>query len=77
MNTENSKTNEPHKIVLNLSPILNFRSLNKYVAVQNLSIYYTWTNIRKQYKNKKLKIITPTWNGEFDVQNVSYYASDI
>ena len=47
MNTENSKTNEPHKFVLNLSQKLDFRSLNKYFAFQNLPIYYTWKNIRK------------------------------
>ena len=36
--------------------------LHKNVALQNLSIYYTYTNIRQQYKNKKLKITVPTWN---------------
>ena len=41
MNTENSKVNEPHKFVLNLSQRLDLRSSNKYVAPQNLSIYYT------------------------------------
>ena len=38
MNTENSKTNEPYKFVLNLSQRLGLRSSNKYVAVQNLFI---------------------------------------
>ena len=51
INTENSKTNEPHKFVPNLSQTLDLRSSNKYVALQNLSIFYTWKNIRKQYKN--------------------------
>ena len=41
MNTENSKTNEPYKFVLNLSKRLDLGSLNKHVALQNLSIYYT------------------------------------
>ena len=42
MNTENSKiTNEPHKIVLNLSQILDLKSSNKHVALRSLSIYYT------------------------------------
>ena len=66
INRENSKTNELHKFVLNLSQRLNFRSSNKHVALQNLSIYYTWKNIRKQYKNNKLNIIAPTWNDKFD-----------
>ena len=60
MNTENSKTNKPHKFVLNLSQRLDLRSSNKHVALHNLCIYYTWKNIRKQYKNNKLEIIAPT-----------------
>ena len=51
MNTENSKTNEPHKFVLNLSQRLNLKSSAKHVGLQNLSIYYTWKNITKQHKN--------------------------
>ena len=39
MNMENSKTNEPHKFVLNLSQRLDLRSSNKYIALQNLSVY--------------------------------------
>ena len=66
MNTENSKTNEPHKFVLNLSQRLDLRRSSKHVALQNLSIYYTSKNIRKQYKNKKLQIIAPTWIDEFE-----------
>ena len=50
MNTENTKMNEPYKFVLNLSQRLYLKSLSKHFALQNLSIYYTWKNIRKQYK---------------------------
>ena len=57
INIENSKMNETHKLVLNLSQKLDLRSSNKHGALQNLSVYYTWNNIRKQYKNNKLKII--------------------
>ena len=35
MNTENSKTNEPHKFVLKLSQRLELRSLDKHVPLQN------------------------------------------
>ena len=77
MNTENSKTNEPHKFVFNLPQRSNLRSLNKHVALQNLSIYYTWKNIGKQYKNNKLKILGPTWNDEFELPDGSYSVSDI
>ena len=77
MNTENSKMNGLHKFVLNLSERVDLRSSNKHVAIQNLSIYYTWKNIRKQYKNYKLEIITPTWNDEFELRDDSYSVSDI
>ena len=49
-NTENSKTNEPHKYPLNLSQRLDLRSSNKHVALQSLSVYYTWKNIKKFIK---------------------------
>ena len=57
MKPENSKTNEPHRFFLNLSQRLDLRSSDKHVALLNLSIYYTWKDIRKQHKNSKLKII--------------------
>ena len=46
MNTENSKTSESHKFVLNLPQRLDLKNSDKHVALQNLSIYYTWENIR-------------------------------
>ena len=70
MNAENSKTHGQHEFFLNLSQRLDLTSSNKHVALQSLSIYYTWKNIRKQYKNHKLKIIAPTRNGEFEFQMV-------
>ena len=76
MNTKISKTNEPHKFVLNFSQRLDLRSSDKHVAFQNLSIYYTWKNIRKHYKNNKLKIIATTWNDEFELPDGSYAVSD-
>ena len=60
MNTENSKTNEPHKFVFKLLVRLDLRSSNKIVALQNLPLYGTWKNIRQQCKSIKLEIIAPT-----------------
>ena len=34
-------------------------------------------NIRKQYKNNKIKIIAPTWNNEFELPDSSYSVSKI
>ena len=76
-NSENSKTNESHKFIFELPQRLDLRTSNKHAAVQNLSIYYTCKNIRKQYKNNKLKVIAPPWNAEFELPDGSYSVSDI
>ena len=77
INIGNWKINEPHKFVLNLSQILDLKNSNKQVALQNVSIYYTSNNIRKQYKNNNLKIIAPTWNDEFELPDGFYSVSYI
>ena len=60
VNLENSKTNELHTFIPNLSHRLySLKSSNKYVPLQNLFFHYKWKNIRQQNKNK-LKIIAPT-----------------
>ena len=60
-----------------MSQRLDLRSSDKHVALQNLSIYYKWKNIRKQYKNNKLKIIAQTWNDWFELTDGSYSVSGI
>ena len=83
MNTENSKINELHQFVLNLPQRLHLRSSNKHVALQNLSIYYTWKKKKKkkkkikQYKKNKIKIIARTWIDEFELPDGLYSLSDI
>ena len=56
MNSENSKTSNSCTLLLNLSDKLNLKRSAKYVAFSNLSIYYTWKNIKNSYKNNKFKI---------------------
>ena len=65
MNTENSKTNEPQKFRLSLSDKLDLKNLNKNIELGNLSIYYTWKNIKSAYNNNKFKISAPTWDDTF------------
>ena len=55
-----------------MSEISDLKSEDKHVALQNLSIYYTRENIRKQYKNTSLKILAPTWNDEFELSDAIY-----
>ena len=47
MNSKNSETPDPRRLLLNLSAKINLKRRDKYVAVSNLSIYYTWKNIKK------------------------------
>ena len=47
------------------------------MALANLSIYYTWKNIKSEYNNNKFKISAPTWNETFDLSDGSYSISDI
>ena len=77
MNTENSKDNEPHRFRLSLADKLNIKNPNKNTALSNLSIYYTWKNIKSAYKNNKFKISAPTWNDTFDLPDGSYSIADI
>ena len=77
MNTENSKTSEPHRFKLDLTDKLNLKNPNKNMALANLSIYYTWKNIKSTYNNNKFKISAPTWNDTFDLPDGSYSIADI
>ena len=77
MNTENSKTNETHRLKLDLADKLNLKNPNKNMALANLSIYHTWKNIKSEYKNNKFKISAPTWNDTFDLLDGSYSIADI
>ena len=77
MNTENSKTNESHRFKLDLTDKLNLKDPKKNMALANLSIYYTWKNIKSEYNNNKFKISAPTWNDTFDLPDGSYSIADI
>ena len=77
MNSENNKTSEYHVLVLKLTDKLDLRRGLKTVALSNLSIYYTWKNIKSSCNNNKFKISAPTWNGEFELPDGSYSISDI
>ena len=56
MSTENSNTNEPHIFRLTVADKLNLKDPNKNMALANLSIYYTWKNIKSAHGSNKFKI---------------------
>ena len=77
MNSENDKISDSHRLLLNLTDKIDLRRKDKCIALSNFSIYYTWKNIKKSYKNNKFKISAPTWNEEFELPDGSYSISDI
>ena len=77
MNSGNSKTSDPHRLSLNFSDKVILKISDKYIALSNVSIYYTWKNTKKSCKNNKFKISFPTWNEEFELPDGKYAESDI
>ena len=60
MNSEKSKTSDPHRLLLNLSDKIYLKKSDKNVALLDLSIYYTRKNIKMPHKNNKFKTSAPT-----------------
>ena len=62
MNSENSKAPDPDRLFLNITEKINSKRSDKYVALSNLSIYYTLKNrkkcVNKMYANKAENKIT-------------------
>ena len=78
INTENSKINESNKFIYEFTDKLNLKTPNKRnIGLVNLSIYYTWKNIKSVYNNNKFKISALAWNDEFDLPDGSYSISHI
>ena len=77
MNTENSGTNEPHRFILDLTDKLDLKNPKKSMALDNLSIYYAWKNIKSEYNNNKFKISAPTRNDTLNLPDGSYSIANI
>ena len=77
INSENSKTSEQHRFKLDLTDKPNLKDPKKNMTLVNLSIYYTWKNIKSEDNNNKFKISPPTWNDTFGLPSGSYSISDI
>ena len=77
MNSESSRTSEYHVLMLKITDKLHLKRGKKTVALSNLTIYYTWKNIKSSYNNNKFKISAQTWSEEFEIPDGSYSISDI
>ena len=67
MNSENTRTSEYNVLVLKLADKLDLRRGQESVALPNLSIYYTWRNIKSSYNNNRFQIFAPTWSDELEL----------
>ena len=76
MNSENSEISDPYKLLLNLPDKINFKKSDKYVALSNVSMHYTWKKIKKSYKNNRFKISAAALNDKFELSDRSYFISD-
>ena len=77
MNSENSKNSESHILILKLTNKSDLRIGENVIALSNLSMYYTWKNIKSPYINNKFKISAPTWNDKIELPDGSYSVSNI
>ena len=77
INSENSKTSEPHVLMLKLTDKLDLRRGEESIALSNLRIFYTWKSIKGSYNNNKFKTSALTWNDKFESPDGSYSASSI
>ena len=77
MSSENSKTSEPNVLILKLTDKLDWRRGERNVSLSNLSMYYTWKNIKILYNKNKFKVSAPTWKDKLELPDGSYSVSDI
>ena len=77
MSSENSKAVKPQVLVLKLTNKLDLRIGENIIALSNLSIYYTWKNIKSSYSNNLFRVSAQTWNDKFELPDGSYSVSVI
>ena len=77
MNSENSKNPKPHVLALKFNNKLDWRIGKQVITLSNVSISFTWKNIKSSYNSNKFKSSSPTWNDEFELPDESYSVSYI
>ena len=71
----NTKKNKLMSLT-NFDYLYQINLILKTQTLGNLSIYYTWKNIKSAFNNK-FKISAPTWNNTFDLPDGSYSIADV
>ena len=70
MNSKNTKTYDPHLLILNLSNKIDLKRSDECVTSSNLSIYYTWKNIKKI--NLKYRLLRGMKNLNYLMDQILY-----
>ena len=76
MSTENSKTSDPNRFRLYFTDKIDLRG-NKKIVLSDLSIHYTWYNIKEAYNNNKVRLSGPTWSEDVTSPGGSYEISQL
>ena len=80
MNSENSKTSDPQRLLLNLSDKTNLKRSDRYVALSNFSIYDSWKKYKKVKQKQyvfKISLQNIMWNQKFELPERLNFLSDI
>ena len=77
LKSESNKISEPHRLLITLAGKANLKRSDKFVALFNRSMYYTWKNIKMSYDSKTFQLSAPTRNRKLDLLVWSYSISDI
>ena len=64
-------------LINELTNKLDLRKGEKFIGLSNLSIYYTWKEIKSSSNNNKFKISAPTWNDKSELPDALYPVSNI
>ena len=72
MKLENSETSDRHRLVLKVADKIGFKRSDKYVALYNISICYTWRN-----KKSHIKIINVTYQLQHGVKTLLYLTDHV
>ena len=77
MNSKSTKTSDPQNLLLNFKDKIDLKRKSNYSTLSNVSIHYTWKNIKKSYRNNNFKTSGRTWHEEFELLDESYSISNI
>ena len=76
MNSENGKTSEPYRLLLNLTNKIKLKR-SDMLLYQILVCTIHGNFFKKSYKKNRFKISAPTWYEKFELPDGSYSISDI